>query len=261
MKSLADLRREQAALCASLTEAASSFAQRLAQHPEVEAVLLTGSVARGDARQAPLGLLVDVLVLSDSGQVPLETVFGPSAEPEIPFYCPTVAGTGFQVSQESLECFAAPKSEAESFALAESKVLYDRNDKVGIRLATEFASHQGPRQQAAMDAFWRFQYLGGPYRWEKWEHRQAWAQLAQNAHEAFEGFCAFTCARNGKFVPRKDWLVYVLYDLPNVPPGLPGLIDRALATGPTPQGHRDWQAVYLELQTWMKHEAAALGWL
>ncbi|MEI8095845.1 MAG: hypothetical protein WCG80_16670 [Spirochaetales bacterium] len=261
MKTLAELRREQAAYCVGLTEAASAFARDLAALPEVEAVLLTGSVARGDARQAPLGLLVDVLVLSASGAVPLEPMFGANTEPELPFYCPAVRGTGFAVAQESLERFAGPKSESESFALAEAKVLFDRSDKVGIRLGADFPARQAPRQKVAMEHYGLYQYLGGPYRWEKWDYREAWTQLAQNAHEAFESFCAFAYARNGSFVPRKDWLVYLLTEQPNVPADLASLVDCALRVTPDQAGHAAWQTVYLELDTWMKHEAAALGWL
>ncbi len=63
-----------------------SFPQMLSD--QLVGALLTGSVARGDARISPWGLYIDVtLVLKDDGEIDLEKVFGKNEEPDIPKHC------------------------------------------------------------------------------------------------------------------------------------------------------------------------------
>jgi predicted nucleotidyltransferase len=61
--------------------------EKLSRMSGVVGVLLTGSVARGDARTGPLGFFVDLLVVHEDGQsIDLESVFGSSTDPDLPFH-------------------------------------------------------------------------------------------------------------------------------------------------------------------------------
>ena len=105
-------------------------AERLSPLSAVEGVLLSGSVARGDARKGKFGLLVDLtLVVSRREDLDLVAVLGPSSEPYIPYHCVTIEGQGFALEVVTKEELSGIRNLPESvtFAKNESVILFDRD--------------------------------------------------------------------------------------------------------------------------------------
>jgi predicted nucleotidyltransferase len=68
--------------------------EKVRNHVSILGALLTGSVARGDARIGPFGLMVDLaLVVNKKENLDLQTMFGKDEEPDIPFHCVTLEDT------------------------------------------------------------------------------------------------------------------------------------------------------------------------
>jgi hypothetical protein len=73
----------------------------------------------------------------------------------------------------------------------------------------------------------------GDYRVEKWKCRSAWVQLCQIGNEAAECYCFFLYCINGQFIPRKDWVTYLTYELPDKAPDHERLLESIYTSNPT----------------------------
>ncbi|OHD55539.1 MAG: hypothetical protein A2Y33_00850 [Spirochaetes bacterium GWF1_51_8] len=262
MKKLDQMVREQAEYCRGLRENARAFAEDINRKIVNDAVLLSGSASRGDARQGRYGLLVDLTLVTPGGDTDLSKTYGASTEPGIPFYCTVFSNTGFQIKQVSRASLTdTSKPESECFALAESIVLGENDTRISGELARHYPKKQAPRKETAMQNFRRFRYLCGDYRYEKWEWRQAYTQMAQNFHEAFECFCGFIYAVNGSFIPRKDWLVYLLPEQEIRPEGIDSLTEALLGILPNQNSIEKGKLIYQAVGEWMESSAKELGWI
>lgn len=205
--------------------------------PAIVGALLSGSAARGDARNGPFGFMIDlIVVVEDKEAVNLEEVFGPDKEPDIPYHCIAYEGIGLQIELTTLEDLRSIRSrcEAEIFAKQEAVVLLDRTGLLQEWKRTAFVIMPEEMRDRALMSFYRLQYLTDSYHQEKWTNREAWIQLAQNANEACECYCCFLYCINGWFIPRKDWLVYFTYELKDKAEGHERLIEDAYRCDLTP---------------------------
>ena len=188
----------------------------LASLQAIQGVLLTGSVARGDARKGPYGLYVDITIVANNRKdIALAEIFGPSIEPYIPKHCVVIEKVGFAFETVTMNELNSIRSCYESviFAKQESMVLFDPHGLLAKWKQDTFALSEDDIKNRALQQYFRFDYLTNEYRTEKWKHREAWAQMIQNGNEAIECYCNFLYCINGWFIPRKDWLVYLTYDL------------------------------------------------
>ena len=89
MKYFKDLVKEQEAEVSSLKKIIDSISnEKIVPNKKILGALLTGSVARGDARKGPFGIMIDVsVVVKNKTDISLEEVFGKDEEPHIPFHC------------------------------------------------------------------------------------------------------------------------------------------------------------------------------
>ena len=262
MKSIRKMIEEQADFCSGLKRIAQHFAEDIDSKFDVTSILLTGSAARGDARMGKLGVLVDLTIISDTGNLNLQDSYGPDREPFIPYYCTRFMNTGFQIKQETLShIFDTNKSESECFALSESLVLTTKYPEMDSIIRQLYPKSQGSRKDTAMKNYRRYFYLCGEYRYEKWEYREAYHQMAQNFHEAFECFCGFVYAVNGSFIPRKDWLAYLLPEQEIKPPNIELLINKMLRVLPERNGIEEGKIIYQTVGEWMKTTAENFGWI
>ncbi len=190
--------------------------QLCAPNASIIGVLLSGSTARGDAKHGPYGFMIDLtVVLENRADIDLERVFGPNREPFIPYHCVSFEGVGLQIEVATTEDLRniRNKPEAEIFAKQEAIVLLDKTGQLAEWKRTAFAITPEQKRDRALAQFFRFHYLTDAYHQEKWTNREAWIQLAQNGNEACECYCSFLYCANGWFIPRKDWLVYLTYEL------------------------------------------------
>lgn len=232
---------------------------------ELTGVILTGSVARGDARIGPFGVLIDLLlVLPPQGQVELNDLFGEDAEPDLPFHCVRLnERVGLQIQVATLPELrdAAQRADAAAFALSEAEVLVDPTGVLQELCSSLSRVPETELESAAMEAFFRFDYLVNDYRYEKWSHREAWTQIAQNMNEATECYCRFLYALNGSRTPRRDWLAYLTYELPVTPATHARIMERLYSSELSPESLRHKRAVYMELYAWMTSQCRTRGWL
>ncbi|NPV02529.1 MAG: hypothetical protein HPY53_14235 [Brevinematales bacterium] len=262
MKSIRDMIAEQSGFCGGLRRIAQLFAEDIDSKFDVTSILLTGSAARGDARMGKFGILVDLTIISDTGKLNLQDVYGPDMEPFIPYYCTRFLDTGFQIKEETLShIFDTNKPEPECFALSESVVLTTKYPEMDSIIRQLFPKKQGSRRDTAMVNYRRYFYLCGEYRYEKWEYREAYPQMAQNFHEAFECFCGFVYAVNGSFIPRKDWLAYLLPEQEIRPDRIDSLIPELMDVPPNKDSIEKKKRVYQTVGEWMKATAENFGWL
>jgi hypothetical protein len=260
VKPLETLKADQADFCAKMRHCAGRFALDIHGKTKASCVLLTGSIARGDARPGKYGVLVDLTLVSVAA-IDLAPLYGPSTEPDLPFYCTSFNGAGFQIKRIlETEFFDLSKSESEAFSLSESIVLFEKESKYSKFISERFPKRLPPRKDVALYNYWRFLYLCNDYRYEKWLFREAYTQLAENFHEAFECFANFLYAVNGSFIPRKDWLIYLLYGLTDTPPDLERIIESAMSVIPGSEGIRDAIPLFTEIELWMKSMMEKLKW-
>lgn len=231
---------------------------------EVLGVLLTGSVARGDARKGPFGLYIDITVIVENiNDVNLTEIFGPSIEPYIPKHCVMIENTGVAFEVMTLEDINNIRSNCELiiFAKQEAVVLYDRNGLLAEWKETCFKLSNIDIKNRALQQYFRFNYLTSAYRIEKWKYRKAWLQLVQIGNEALECYCSFLYCINGWFIPRKDWLVYLTYDLPIKMPDHTDLLNELYAVETTEQGMQRRTEGLKTVEVWMRGYCIQKKWI
>ena len=232
--------------------------------PEIVGVLLTGSVARGDARKGPYGLHIDLtVVVTDKNDLDLTEIFGPSVEPYSPYHCVDIEGQVFALEVQTIKEVNNIRTCWESmiFAKYESMILFDRTGLLTKWKEVAFSISDEQMHMRALQQYFRYDYLTNDYRTEKWKHRQAWMQMAQNGNEAIECYCNFLYCINGWFIPRKDWLVYLTYELPEKAPDHEELMIRLYKVEVTQDGIGIRGDDLLSLGLWMRHYCEQKGWL
>lgn len=226
--------------------------------------LLSGSTARGDARLGPYGFMIDfVVVVEYRADIDLTKIFGPNREPFVPYYCISFEGVGLQIEVATVEDLRniRTRAEAEVFAKQEAIVLLDRTGQLAHWKRTAFTITPEQRRDRALPYFFRFHYLTDAYHQEKWTNREAWIQLVQNGNEACECYCSFLYCVNGWFIPRKDWLVYLTYDLGDKAKDHDRLVEDAYRSNLT---NEDCVRRYKSLEVlgeWMKQYCREQRWI
>lgn len=216
--------------------------------------MLSGSVSRGDARKGPFGFMIDlVIVVDNSEDIDLEELFGPDTEPNIPYHCIPIEDIGLKIeltTKKELDDIRSC-SESKIFARQESEIVFDRTGYLKEWKKSSFTITDDQKWDRALMQYFRYQYLTGEYRYEKWSYRNAWIQLAQIASEATECYCNFLYCINGWFIPRKDWLVYLTYELPIKKPNHERIMDMLYTSRITEPQIRKKFSLLSEIGTWM----------
>jgi len=227
-------------------------------------VLLTGSVARGDAREGTYGLYIDIsIVVEKRNDINLTEIFGPSIEPYIPKHCIMVDDARIAFEIVTMTELNGIRSTFESviFAKQESIILFDRSGLLAEWKKSCFILSDDDIRNRALQQYFRFDYLTCDYRIEKWKHRGAWVQMAQNGNEALECYCNFLYCINGWFIPRKDWLVYLTYDLQEKIPNHNNRINDLYSVQATEQGVERRNEKFREIEAWMKEYCLRKKWI
>ena len=247
-------------------KAAAAFVEREVRIiPEVLGVLLTGSVARGDARKGPLGLMINLTIVLDShATLDLNNRFGPSVEPpDFPFHAIYRENELFSIEAIEIEQLVNIKNQQESVAFArkESLILFDRTGQIKQWKTSAFnISSEEIKQRALMYYRW-FKYLVDEYHYEKWAYRKAWIQLAHNYNAACECFCSFLFCINGGYVPRKDWMVYLTYELVEKPEDYDQLIHSMYRSLITEEDIAHRATAIRKANQWMEIYCKTKGWI
>jgi hypothetical protein len=225
-------------------------------------VLLTGSVARGDARIGEYGVLIDLtLVLENLGSIDLVGIFGGDTEPHIPYHVVMRdEKIGLQIETVELKDLIQIRDqpEPEIYARWESEILLDPLGILNQWKNTSFRISDQQKKSRAEGYFYRYAYLIDPYRWEKWINRKAFTQIAQIFNEAVECYCSFLFCLNGSFVPRKDWLTYLSYELNRRPKDHEEFLSLAYSVILNEAASEQRYQSFLSMKGWMEKECQNL---
>jgi predicted nucleotidyltransferase len=240
---------------------------KISGNNKILGALLTGSVARGDSRIGPFGIMIDLAIVVDKKvNIDLADLFGPDEEPYIPYHCTKMEnGIGFGIEAVEREELYKIREKPEStiYAKWESVII---DDKLGILQEWKeryFLLSVDQIKERALSRYFRFQYMTNDYRVEKWEFRGAWLQLHHNMNEACNCFCEFLYIINGFFIPRNDWLVYLLSEMKIKPDaldeGLVILYSTGIITDKDSSSKRIGQ--FRKFFEWMDEYCRTKGWL
>ncbi len=233
--------------------------------PQVLGVLLTGSVARGDARKGPHGFMIDItIVLDRNATINLTECIGPSVEPpDFPFHAIHRGSELFAIELTSIEKLIDIRNQPESviFAKQESLILFDRTGQIQEWKKTAFHLNNEEIKKRALMHYRLFRYLVGQERYEKWAYRKAWIQLAHNYNAACECFCSFLFCINGSYVPHQDWMVYLTYELPDKPEDHDQLIHSMYRSAITEEDLEIRATFMARTNQWMETYCKDKGWI
>jgi len=191
--------------------------QRLSRkQPGVEAVFLTGSIGRGDCNPEPYGYSVDLTVLISCKSIDhLFDSFETSKEGR--FLYLSYNSIPFTIERLALEFVYPYNSDASSkyYALQEAIILYDKSG-----LAEKVQSMKMPEKDwrvAVSHTYYQALIRLNNYRLEKWFRRKEFRQCHLNLNDGLKLIMELIYLVNRSFVPRDDYLFYLLDSLPWLP--------------------------------------------
>ncbi len=226
MKLLSDVKSMQLALTSALSAKAVEFVAGLPKD-ELQAVLLSGSCARGDYFPGEYGAKIDLTIMKRKGSaLSAEALLGKNEDPEIPYHCVSSAGEGYQVAfHELMDADGFRKlGEAKKFALMESKILWE-SDGVYSRqlgLIKGIASEEQKSEKAQCLSY--IGYLLSDYKVDRWTRREAYPQLHANLNTAIGSALKCLYYANVKYAPAVDRRMYYSYSLERLPSGYGNLM-------------------------------------
>lgn len=230
-REVAELRR---GFVADRALAARAFAAGLPK-AGLAAILLSGSVARGDYFPGELGGKIDLTVFRRRGaELSAEELFGPDEEPDIPYHCVTRGDEGYQIAFRELfdEAAFLAQDEAAKFALGESRLLWE--DSGAFTAATAALAPVVAAELASLRAacLGRIGYLLSDYKRDRWIRREAAFQLHANLDAAIGAAVRCLYYRNGRYAPAEDRRLYYACELESLPPDFERLLARLLQRRP-----------------------------
>ena len=199
--------------------------------------------------------------------------FGPSVEPpNFPFHAIIWRNVTLAIELTDVDSLRGTKSQLQSeiFAKQESLIMVDRTGELKKRKDTAFQRTDDEIKQRALTYHRWLDYVSNKYHYEKWAYRKSWIQLSHNLSVACECCCSFLFCRNGSFVPRRDWIVYLTYELPLKPNNYDQLIHSMYHSLANEKdiAHRadasrianEWMITYCKTKDWMTWEWLRPTW-
>ena len=192
---------------------------------EIETILLSGSVARGDyfPRQDEKGGyvgMIDLIVMKKKGSsATAEKIFGPNQEPAIPYHCIKSGDLWFEIwftdfiSADDFVHF----EEARKFSILEAEILYDKNKLYEAELKKINQIKTEECGKKLQDNIGYIHYLLSDYKKDRWERRGALLQLNENLNTAIRIAVCALYYKNNSYAPAEDRQLYYSLTLENLP--------------------------------------------
>ncbi|NOY07746.1 MAG: hypothetical protein GXP33_02760 [Spirochaetes bacterium] len=187
---------------------------------ELEVILLSGSVARGDYYPGKYGAMIDLTIMSKKeSTITLKELFGENEDTNIPYHCIKRDGEWFQIAfNKFLDNLNFQKlEESKKFALLESCILWENKNKYSneLEIINKFASLERHREKQKDSGY--IAYLLSDYKKNRWELRNAYLQLHANLNTAIQYGLKCLYYINGKYAPAEDRRLYYSYELEKLP--------------------------------------------
>lgn len=195
----------------------------------IETILLSGSVIRGDYFYNPLKGCIDLTVMTkENANITAEEIFGKDEIPPIPYHCVQWNGEYFQIAFHEFidgnRFINLP--EAKKYALLESKILFDENKKYENELVKIKKFAKNEQKQLLNNTKGYIDYIVGKN--EKWEKRQAYSSMHQNINFAIHLGLKCLYYKNNKYAPADDRLLYYTFELEKLPGNYERLMEELL---------------------------------
>jgi len=194
---------------------------------EIETILLSGSVSRGDYCPGKNGGMIDLIVMKKEGsKITVEEMFGKNEHPFIPYHCIRWNGEWFEILFTDFINLNRFKefNEPRKFSVMESKILYDPNEKYKNEFETIKNFVDEELKNKLKDTLGYIKYIIGKE--ERWEIREAYPHMHNNLNKAIElGICCLYYF-NGKYSPADDRKLYYTYELEKIPNNYEKLLEK-----------------------------------
>ena len=187
---------------------------------EIETILLSGSVARGDYFPGKYGGMTDLIIMRKPGSmISPEELLGENQDPGIPYHCVCSEGNWFEILFSDfidIEKFQM-LDEARKSAIMESTVLFDKAGKYGSQsekikeLTREYCRKELKRNIEYI------RYLISDYKKDRWYRREAFLQLHENLNTAINAGIKCFFYINDLYPPAEDRRLYYSFSLKELP--------------------------------------------
>ena len=195
------------------------------QKSEIETILLSGSVSRGDffpkkKENGEDNGMVDLIVMRKKGStVKPEEIFGPDQDPPIPYHCIKFQSVWFEIlftdfiDAESFSKFEEPRK----YSILESQILFDPNDsyKNEFEKINQLKNEELPGYLQGTLGY--IHYLISDYKKDRWYRREAFIQMHENLNTAIRAAVRCLFYINGFYSPAEDRSLYYSHSLEKLP--------------------------------------------
>lgn len=187
---------------------------------EIETILLSGSVARGDFFPGKYGGMTDLIIMRKPGSmISPEELLGENQDPGIPYHCVCSEGNWFEILFSDfidIEKFQM-LDEARKSAIMESIILFDKTGKYGGQserineVTREYCRKELKRNIEYI------RYLISDYKKDRWYRRGAFLQLHENLNTAINAGIKCLFYINNLYPPAEDRRLYYSFSLKELP--------------------------------------------
>ncbi|HPJ14864.1 MAG TPA: hypothetical protein PLJ39_07305 [Spirochaetota bacterium] len=219
MKLLSDIKKKQSVYIDQLQKDVLSYISFI-DKTNIETILLSGSVARGDYYPGKYGAKIDLTFMKKRNSlVTPESILGENLEASIPYHCTKWNNQEFQIAFHDYIDLASfqVQDESKKYALLESSIIYDpnqvySNDLISINKYAVVDHHLSKTNSLSY-----INYLLSDYKKNRWEQRNAFSQMHYNLNTAFQHWIKCIYYINGKYAPAEDRRLYYSYELQLLP--------------------------------------------
>jgi len=208
-----------------MREHANNFIKQLNKN-DIETILLSGSVSRGDYCPGVEGGMIDLIVMKkENSKITVEELFGPNENPYIPYHCIKWNGEWFAILfTEFINCERFKEfTEPRKFSIMEAKIIYDLNGNYSNELKNLNIFVEQELKKMLKDKLGYLKYIIGKEK--RWKIREAYLHMHNNLNIAIEiGICCLYYF-NGKYAPADDRKLYYSLELPKIPLNYDRLIE------------------------------------
>lgn len=219
MRNLEDIKKQQIKFIEECNFKAKRFIKSICLD-DIDVILQSGSVARGDFMPGKLGGMIDLTIMKTKGSnVTATELFGEDEEPEIPYHCVRHLGQWFSIAfHEFIDNFEFEKfDEPKKFAILESKILLDKDDKYSKVLVEINSGLQTKLDTEKNKTIGYINYLLSEYKTSRWISREANPQLHANLNTAIQACLKGIYYNNSKYTPAEDRRFYYSFTLTKIP--------------------------------------------
>ena len=199
---------------------------------EIEAILLSGSVSRGDffpakKENGEYNGMVDLIVMRKKGSnIKAEDIFGPDRDPPIPYHCVKIDNVWFAVlftdfiDTNKFSQYEEPRK----FSVLESQILYEHNNSYKNELGKINQFIKEELKNNLNNSLGYIHYLISDYKKDRWYRRDALIQLHENLNTAIRAGIRSLFYLNGFYSPAEDRAIYYSHSLQKLPENYSELI-------------------------------------